>query len=75
MRQQTKLPMVRIMACRLLGAKLLSEPMLVYTPFAKSNGRFFFTDAKINMMPSSDLCDFWWVHEMHASVYFLYKIY
>ena len=27
------------------------------TPFAKSNGRFF-SDTKINMIPSSDLYDF-----------------
>ena len=44
------------------------------TPFAKSNGRFF-SDTKINMMPSSNLYDFWWVHKMHASVHFLFKIY
>ena len=46
---------------------------LMYTPFAKSNGRFF-SETKISMMPSSNLYDFWWVHKMHASVHFLCKI-
>ena len=45
-----------------------------YTPFAKSNG-WFVSDTKINMMPLSNLYDFWWVHKMHASVHFLCKIY
>ena len=44
------------------------------TPFAKSNGRFF-SDAKFNMIPSSNLYDFWWVNGMHAIVNFLCKIY
>ena len=44
------------------------------TPFAKSNGRFF-SDTKLNMMPLSNLYNFWWVHKMHASVHFLCKIY
>ena len=35
------------------------------TPFAKSNVRCF-PDTKINMMPSPNLYDFWWVHKMHA---------
>ena len=46
----------------------------IYTPFAKSNGRFF-QKQKINKMPLSNLYDFWWVHKMHASVHFLCKIY
>ena len=29
-----------------------------YTLFAKSNGRFFFSDTKINLIPSSNLYDF-----------------
>ena len=29
-----------------------------------------FQTQKINMMPSSNLCDFWWMHEMYASGYF-----
>ena len=45
-----------------------------YTPFAKSNGRFF-PDTKNNMMPSSNFYDFWWMHKMHTSGYFLRKIY
>ena len=45
-----------------------------HTPFAKSNGRFF-SDRKTNMMPSSNLYDFWRVHKIHASVHFLIKIY
>ena len=36
---------------------------------------FFFSETKINMIPSSDLYYFWWVHEMYASVHFLCKIY
>ena len=34
-----------------------------YTSSAKSNGRFF-SDRKINTMPSSNLYDFVWVHKM-----------
>ena len=45
-----------------------------HTPFAKSNGRFF-SETKINMLPSSNLYDFWWVHKMHVSVHFVCKIY
>ena len=45
-----------------------------YTPFAKSNGRFF-SDTKINMMLSSNLYDFWWVHKMYVTVHFMCKIY
>ena len=41
---------------------------LLHTPFVKSNSRFF-SDTKINMMPSSNLCNFWWVHKMHANVH------
>ena len=48
--------------------------LMQYTPFAKSNGRFF-SDTKINMMPLSNLYDFWWVHKIYASVHFLCKIY
>ena len=44
------------------------------TPFAKSNGRFF-PDTKIIMTTSSNLYNFWWVHEMHAIGHFLCKIY
>ena len=43
------------------------------TPFAKSNGRFF-SDTKMNMMPSSNLYDFWWVHKMHVTVHFVQNI-
>ena len=46
----------------------------IYTPFDKSNGRFF-SDAKINMIPSSNLHDFWWVYWMHVHVNFPCKIY
>ena len=35
----------------------------------------FYQRQKINMVPSSDLYDFWWVHKMHASGHFLCKIY
>ena len=35
----------------------------------------FFSDAKINMIPSSDLHDFWWVYWMHVRVHFSCKIY
>ena len=35
----------------------------------------FFPDTKINMMPSPNLYDFWWVHKMHASGHFPSKIY
>ena len=45
-----------------------------YTPFAKSNGRFF-SDIKINMMPLSNLYDFRGVRKMHARVHFRCKIY
>ena len=51
---------------------MFSKPL--HTPFAKSNGRFF-SETSINMMPSSNLYDFWWVHKMYASVHFLCKIY
>ena len=44
------------------------------TPFDKSNGRFF-SDAKINVMPSSNLHDFWWVYWLHVRVHFPCKIY
>ena len=44
------------------------------TPIDKSNGRFF-SDAKINMMPSSNLHDFWWVYWMHVRVHFPCQIY
>ena len=47
---------------------------LSYTPFDKSNGRFL-SDAKINMMPSSNLHDFWWVYWMHVRVHFPCQIY
>ena len=43
-----------------------------HTPFAKSNGQFF-SNTKVNMMPLSNLYDFWWVHEIHASVHFWAK--
>ena len=44
------------------------------TPFDKSNGRFF-SDAKINMMPSSNVHDFWLVYWMHERVHFPCKMY
>ena len=34
----------------------------------------FFSDTKINMMPSPNLYDFWWVRKMHASGVFMRKI-
>ena len=48
--------------------------LLSYTPFDKGNGRFF-SDAKINMMPSSNLHHLWWVYLMHVRVHFPCKIY
>ena len=44
------------------------------TPFANINGRFF-PDTKIIMTTSSNLYNFWWVHEMHAIGHFLCKLY
>ena len=46
--------------------------LMIYTLRQKSWP--IFSDTKINMMPSSNLYDFWWVHKMHASVHFLCKI-
>ena len=51
-----------------------ANDVYIYTPFAKSNGRFF-SDTEINMMPSSNLYDFWLVHKMHVAVHFMCKIY
>ena len=44
------------------------------TPFEKSDGRFI-SEAKINMMPSSNLHDFWWVYWVHVRAHFPCKIY
>ena len=56
------------------GAPQAHHRTFIYTPFAKSNGRFF-SDTKINMMASSNLHDFWWVHKMHVTVHVMCKIY
>ena len=49
-------------------------PYSVTTPFDKSNGRFF-SDVKIDMMPSPNLHDFWSVYWMHVHVHFPCKTY
>ena len=58
----------------IISGECLWNRYMASIPVAKSDGRFF-SDKKMNMMPSSNLYDFWWVHKMHASVHFLCKIY